>query len=541
MNKKNVIVLFLISLISLFLHFYKISQSPPCLNADEASFGYNAYSLLKTGQDEYGQLLPLRLRSFGDYKLPLLAYITIPFISLFGLNDFSIKLPNALIIFILPWAVYFFSYQLFKNKYVSLLSALLIALCWGMQSIGRQLHESLLCNLFVTFSGALFLKIVEDKHKSRLLITLFFLSVFLSLFSYHPARVYAGFFFVCSLYLFTKKHFPGKIIFIFFVIIVLFAITDILYKPTRLSNLLFFNNRGFQLEIDELRVEGGPRFLYNKLTIGLKNVFYHHIKYFSPQFLVTNGDENFRFGFPGLSPITIIEYVFFLIGIYYLIKNKVKWRFYLAGLLFVSPLSASLSWNTGSLTRSLFILIPILITASYGIVNVFLQINKKNRKIFGFFIILTYLLINMYNWDFYLNHYPKRGVVIQAWQCGYKQLARFVRQNYSKYKTFYISKEHGQPYIFLLFYLTYPPEKYQAQAKLSTPDQYGFGQVEDFDKFVFSFNLPKDEKSYVSIAYPHDFIGRVNPLMIKKIKQNKTEIFWIYQSDADIKLFNEKL
>ncbi len=544
MTKKIIILLFLISVIGLFLHFYKIDQSPPCLNADEASFAYNAYSLLKTGKDEYGHFLPLRLKSFGDYKLPLLAYLTVPFIGFLGLNDLAIKFPNALVILILPWAVYLFSYQLFKNKYVSLLSSLLIVLSWGIQSIGRQLHESLLSCLFITLSNVFFLKIIENKKRNlSLLSILFFLSIILALFSYHPARLYAGFIFLYGLYFLAKKKLSKKLMIIFFLLITLFAATDILYKPTRISNLLFFKNPGFQLEIDELRNEGGPRFLYNKLTIGFKNVLYHHIKYFSPQFLVTDGDENFRFGLSGLSPITIIDYVFFLIGIYYIFKNKAQYRYYLTGLLLISPLSASLSWNSNSLTRSLFIFFPIIIIASYGVVNILSKIKTINKTFVGFSILTSYLFLNFLNWDFYLNHYPKREAVIQSWQCGYKQLTEFIRQNYSKYRTFYISPEHGQPYIFLLYYLAYPPQKYQAQAKLSKPDRYGFGQVKKFDKFIFSFNLPYDQSSFVSIAYPHDFKDHFNNSLknpiLKKIKHQNKEIFWIYQSDIQNSLFKQ--
>ena len=79
-----------------------------------------------------------------------------------------------------------------------------------------------------------------------------------------------------------------------------FGITDILYKPTRIQNLLFFNNLGFSLKINELRGEGGSQLFYNKLTVGTKDFSTNYFKYFSPQFLVINGDENHRFGYPGI-------------------------------------------------------------------------------------------------------------------------------------------------------------------------------------------------------------------------------------------------
>src|SRR3989338_7809781 len=97
MFNKTKLILFFCLVISIFLHFYKINKVPPCINADEAAFAYNTYSLLKTGKDEYGNFLPLRFESFKDYKLPAYTYLSIPFIAIFGLNDFSARALNIVI------------------------------------------------------------------------------------------------------------------------------------------------------------------------------------------------------------------------------------------------------------------------------------------------------------------------------------------------------------------------------------------------------------------------------------------------------------
>lgn len=79
---------------SLRLPFF--SQIPAGLNRDEAALGYNAFSLLKTGTDEYGARWPISITSFGDQKLPGYVYLLIPFISLFGLEAWVIRLPSLL-------------------------------------------------------------------------------------------------------------------------------------------------------------------------------------------------------------------------------------------------------------------------------------------------------------------------------------------------------------------------------------------------------------------------------------------------------------
>src|SRR3989344_4114010 len=93
--KKYVPLIFIVTL-AFFLRIYKISNFPPGLYSDETTYGYNAYSLLKTGADEYGKVWPLTFKSFGDYKPPMTAWLTIPAIAAFGLNEFSVRLPAAI-------------------------------------------------------------------------------------------------------------------------------------------------------------------------------------------------------------------------------------------------------------------------------------------------------------------------------------------------------------------------------------------------------------------------------------------------------------
>ena len=80
-------ILILILIVAAFLRLFKLGSFPVSLTWDETALGYNAFSLLKTGRDEYGKLLPLVLKSFGDYKPALYSYLTVPSVLIFGLNE----------------------------------------------------------------------------------------------------------------------------------------------------------------------------------------------------------------------------------------------------------------------------------------------------------------------------------------------------------------------------------------------------------------------------------------------------------------------
>lgn len=81
--KKTKLLIIIIFLLGFFLRLYKIVDIPPGLNRDEAAIGYTAYSLLKTGKDEHGTFLPVSLKSFGDWKLPLYPYVTVASVAVF--------------------------------------------------------------------------------------------------------------------------------------------------------------------------------------------------------------------------------------------------------------------------------------------------------------------------------------------------------------------------------------------------------------------------------------------------------------------------
>src|SRR3972149_10296036 len=78
------------------LRSYDLYSYPSGFTPDEASFGYDVYSILKTGRDQWGKQLPLSLESFGDFKPPLYAYVLVPSVALLGLNKFSVRFPHAL-------------------------------------------------------------------------------------------------------------------------------------------------------------------------------------------------------------------------------------------------------------------------------------------------------------------------------------------------------------------------------------------------------------------------------------------------------------
>src|SRR3989338_1229714 len=131
---KNNLSLIFIFILATVLRFYQLGQNPPSLNWDETAHGYNAYSILVTGRDEYGYRLPLSFRSFDDYKPPLYTYLVVPSIAVFGLSDFAVRFPSAAIGVLAVLATFLMVYELFKNYKIALLSAFFLCISpWHLQ------------------------------------------------------------------------------------------------------------------------------------------------------------------------------------------------------------------------------------------------------------------------------------------------------------------------------------------------------------------------------------------------------------------------
>src|SRR3990167_2506030 len=96
MPRLQKILLLLIVILFLCTRFYKISDIPLSLYWDEASIGYNAYSISQDGKGEWGDFLPVHFRAFGEFKLPIYIYSVVPFVKIFGLNELSVRLPAIL-------------------------------------------------------------------------------------------------------------------------------------------------------------------------------------------------------------------------------------------------------------------------------------------------------------------------------------------------------------------------------------------------------------------------------------------------------------
>ncbi len=86
----------LIFLLAAVLRLWAFGTVPGGLNQDEASIGYDAWSILHYGIDRNGIRLPVHLIAWGSGQNALYAYLSMPFIAVMGLTVASVRMVNLL-------------------------------------------------------------------------------------------------------------------------------------------------------------------------------------------------------------------------------------------------------------------------------------------------------------------------------------------------------------------------------------------------------------------------------------------------------------
>ena len=193
-----------VTIVAFLLRFYDLGKIPNGLYQDETAIGYNAYSILKTGKDEYGKSFPIYFKSFGDYKLPVYIYATVPSVLVFGLTPFAVRFPSALFGVLTVPLFALLMYELTKNKNFALLSMAILAITpWHLHYNRATFEVSI--SLFLFILGTYLIHKAFFSEKVRGLFFLGTLSFVLGLYTYNLTRLLAPLIFLLILIFYRKK------------------------------------------------------------------------------------------------------------------------------------------------------------------------------------------------------------------------------------------------------------------------------------------------------------------------------------------------
>jgi 4-amino-4-deoxy-L-arabinose transferase-like glycosyltransferase len=510
--KPRKLVLILIFIFGFILRSIYIDKFPPSLNWDEVSHGYNAYSLLKTGRDEWGSFLPLIFRAYGDYKLPLYIYLTIPSIFVFGLTPFSIRLVSIVAGSLLPVLIYLIVSKILpKDTKIPLFAALICLFSPGTLFLSRIALEA---NLFAfLFCLSLYFLITKKYSLSSFIYGL-------SLFTYNSSRALLPFFIISLIYFLVKNKYPLKKNLLHFLPFLIF-ITLTAWQMLNQSGQARYQwvsllDSGSINRINELR-QTYPRILVNKLTFFTYQTGKNYLSHFNPLYLFFRGGSHYQFNIPHFYLLSPLLIPFLILGLVYLLKHFKKNPQYqlLLFWLLVAPLPSAITRDAPHVLRSIIFIPIVIIITAIG----FTYLNHFQPKLSTTYLIVILIISQIQFWSKYTMY---SQTYASSWQYGYQQVVNYVKSVYSDYDQILITKKYGEPHEFFLFYWPWPPHQYHTDPAKVWDYHANWYWIDKFDKFRFindwdiltvTQSLPSDQ-NILLITSPHNY----NPKIFKKIK-----------------------
>ncbi len=477
------------------LRFWKL-DSYPAFNADEAALGYNAYSLIQTGKDEHGNSWPIHFQSFNDYKPGGYVYIILPFVKLFGLNEWSIRVPAAILGVLTVYILYLLVELLFKNKRIAMISSFFLAISPWHIHFSRGGWEVNVATSFIVLAVYLFLRFTEIKKWKYLAFS--FLAFGVSLYTYHSARLIAPLLGLGLLLIYWKdleifKNLKKYLVYVgLFFVVMLPLVLDLAkgQAGSRVAGVGLFADSGPLSRIEEQRTEHvdftslPSRALHNKLVnYGLAFVE-NWSEHYHGLFLFLAGDDIQRNKVPETGQMYLFDLPLLMVGLWFVIRNyflNAKSYTLIMYWLIIAPIAAALTFQSPHALRAQNMVIPLVVVSGLGF-NYLLSCFKKFgiwHLAFGIVIAWSFSRYSHMYWVHMAKEYPFSS------QYGVKELVTYLSNSQKTYKDIVITDRYDQPYILYLFYTKYDPSKFQKEHNLTARDGFGFSTVRDFSNLHF--------------------------------------------------------
>ncbi len=553
-------VIGLILVLAAVLRLWNLGINPPHLTPDEAALGYNAYSIGKTGRDEFGKLLPVVFKSFGDYKPGFYIYLTVPSVAVFGLTEFATRLPSALAGVVTVLLIYLIVKELFgidnaKKIKLEILAAVVAATNPWLIFFSRGAWEVNLSLTLTLFGVYFFLRSLKNSK----FIIFSGLSFALTLITYQGAKISTGiillilsFVYYRDIIRFNKKDVISALV-LGFIVSIPILISLVNGQTGRLNVFSVFSYPRPKEYLQAMLDEGGEKvgdlnyFLFHPESLNFfRGIMGRWFNHFSGRFLFFEGDwSNPRHSSPNQGVLLFSDLILLLIGVSALVKygtkkqNQIIWLW-----LTISPFASALSRDQVHAVRSLGMVVPLVLIASVGLQHLLLFANSQKKIITKYILLFSFGCAFTFSFVYYLDSYFVHLPVHDSnyWEYGYKQMVETIKPIQNNYKNIKVQQSFAQPYIFFLFYggdgsnggpkngQGYDPAKYQKDANWVTSENAAdVGYVVKLDNICFcaiDWSVNRGDHGVLFVA---------DPLRIPPLDSNDPNQFILI---SDIKYLN---
>ncbi len=399
MSKYKILVLIL--LFSAVLRFYKVTELS--LYGDELTIAYDAYSILKTGKDQFGELLPLTFSS-GAGRPAGYVYFSIPFVYLFGPTALGVRFLSILSSLGIIAITYLFVKEFISEK-VAIISAAFSSISLWSLSLSRGGYEA----HFALFLSLLGLYSLLKSQKNIKYLYIWAISWGLAIHTYPVYKLTLPILLIVIFVVYKKEvtklvsKYKLEVIFSIFILLIagILSVHQTLFAGSeeRFLNQNIFSNQALNNRIVEKvnyeRISNNlPEFidpLFHNRVIEYSMVFLRsYLSNFSIGFLFTEGDNNPRHNMTSMGEFYWVEIITIFLGIYLMFKKRNKLSILIFSWILITPIATAFMLDQHALRNS-FMFPAITILSSLG----FYYLSKNYRLIgyFAVFLLISQLIL----------------------------------------------------------------------------------------------------------------------------------------------------
>ncbi len=448
-SKTNLAGLLFIVIMALgvFVRVYKFGSLPEGINQDEAYAGYEAYSLLKYGKDSYGYSFPVYFIAWGSGMNVLESYLMIPFIAMFGLSTWVIRLPQLIMAVITLIMCYLVMKHLFNEKAGLLAMFILAVVPWHIM-LSRWALESNLAPAFLMAGFCFFVKGMDKQVYYIVSAVMYGLSLYAyaTIWPFVPLIIFLEI--VYAIY--RKKIRVDKYTITSFIVLFIMALPLLLFLLV---------NKGY---IDEIKLGfiSVPKLLYMRSgEISLKNIpgnFKNicNIMVQQTDGLITNVYNDYGIFFR-------ITLILSAAGMFFIIFNTIKEikeeknasiPQLLLLIQFIGGFFLTLLVQV-NVNRANSIMIPVILIAVYGLCEITSLL--KSGLLLWVVAAVYFILSANFAQAYFKNYNNDAGY---AFSVGFEEAMQFAKENSNDNSTVYVTPSVSQSRV--MFYSKIPVDKY---------------------------------------------------------------------------------
>ncbi|MDH5532854.1 MAG: hypothetical protein OEX81_00305 [Candidatus Pacebacteria bacterium] len=507
MTEKLFIKFFLlIVIVAAFIRFTGLGQIPVSLYWDEAAMLVDAKTVAATGQDMHGNpWYQLMYPSYGDYKLPIYIWLASFSVKLFGLSEWSLRLPSAIAGIGTVITSGLIARFLFKNskrtdpKLIQLMTMAVVTFSPWSIMFSRTAFEGHLAQFLVSLSILILMwihstvtpSLLFGKETPQTIIKLSIAALFgvVATYTYFSVRFVWPVVFIAIQLFYALKFFTSKtktfavvkniilssaIPLILFFLLLIPMVKSPLYQESntfRYSTSSVLNSFDYPVISNGLRELAGnntiDRFFFHRHLLLIKELAINYSDHLSLNYLFINGDSNLRHGTTTHGLFLVILLPIFIYGLFKLFLNNKRVLTVLIIWWIIALLPASAPETTPHALRSLNGLIPLSIIIGFGLTQFINFSLIRSKKIKFKVILFSFTLLTIFNIGHFLNHYfyhyPSQSA--HDWQDGYKELALTIDQVKDDVTTVWVEPFEGRFYLWLLAFGDYSATQIQEMDK----------------------------------------------------------------------------